>query len=85
MAQRPEPYEAYRDDRVFAGLEALAASAQAQGVDCATLALAWVLAQPSVTAVIVGPRRPDQLEAARCALGVALTPDETAAIARAFL
>ena len=34
----------------------------------ATLALAWLLADPRVTAVIVGPRRPEHLAPALAAL-----------------
>ena len=49
-----------------------------------TLALAWVMAHPLVTAAIVGPRRPEQLDPARAALAVQLTPDERAEIARFF-
>jgi aryl-alcohol dehydrogenase-like predicted oxidoreductase len=38
--------------------------------DPATLAYAWLLAQPDVTAVVVGPRRPEQLAPAVAALSV---------------
>jgi aryl-alcohol dehydrogenase-like predicted oxidoreductase len=34
----------------------------------AALAIGWLLANPQVTAVIVGPRRPAQLEPALAAL-----------------
>ena len=43
-------------------------AARERGVDPATLAIAWLVAHPQVDAVIVGPRRPDHLEAARRAL-----------------
>src|SRR5207244_1115184 len=55
MAQRPEPYEVLRTDRVFDGLDAFAAAAAERGTSTATLAHAWLLAQPYVTAVIAGP------------------------------
>ena len=42
--------------------------AKRRGVDSATLAIAWLLAQPWVTAVVVGPRRPEHLEPALRAL-----------------
>jgi aryl-alcohol dehydrogenase-like predicted oxidoreductase len=45
------------------------------------LALAWLLSSPHVDAVIVGPRRPEQLEPARRALGITLSPAERAEIA----
>jgi aryl-alcohol dehydrogenase-like predicted oxidoreductase len=63
MTQRPEPYEHLRTDAVFDGLEALAARG-----DPATLALAWLFADPRVTAVVVGPRRPGHLRPALDAL-----------------
>jgi aryl-alcohol dehydrogenase-like predicted oxidoreductase len=63
MTLRPEPYEHLRTDAVFDALEEL----ERRG-DPATLALAWLFAQPGVTAVVVGPRRPGQLEPALAAL-----------------
>ncbi|HEX5246826.1 MAG TPA: aldo/keto reductase [Gaiellaceae bacterium] len=56
MTMRPEPYEHLRDDAVYDRLERL----EAMG-DPATLALSWLLGDPRVTAVVVGPRRPEQL------------------------
>ncbi len=64
MATRPEPYLGFvDDDRVWALLDRL----REEG-DPATLAFAWLFAQPHVTAVIVGPRRPEQLAPALTAL-----------------
>ena len=40
------------------------------------LALAWVISDPRVTAVLVGPRDPSQLDAPVAALELALTADE---------
>jgi aryl-alcohol dehydrogenase-like predicted oxidoreductase len=59
MTLRPEPYEHLNTDEVFDGLDEL----ERQG-DPATLAFAWLFAQPGVTAVVVGARRPEQLEPA---------------------
>jgi aryl-alcohol dehydrogenase-like predicted oxidoreductase len=75
MTTRPEPYLHLRDDAVYDGLDALAAAAAQRGVSMAALSIAWLLADPRVTAVIVGPRRHDQLEPALAALSVGL--DET--------
>src|SRR5437588_495534 len=58
--------------------------ARARGVDTATLALAWLLAHPLVTAVVVGPRRPEHLEPASRALELHLGEDERAELARLF-
>jgi NDP-hexose 2,3-enoyl reductase len=68
MAMRPGPYEHLRRPTTFTALDALAEIAKRRGVDSATLAIAWLLAQPWVTAVVVGPRRPDHLEPALRAL-----------------
>jgi len=43
--------------------------------DPATLALAWLLADPNVS-VVIGPRRPEQLAPALAALANPLTPTE---------
>ncbi len=68
MTVRPEPYEHFRDDAVFDLLEDLERQAEQAGTTIAALAIAWLLANPQVTAVIVGPRRPAQLEPALAAL-----------------
>jgi 1-deoxyxylulose-5-phosphate synthase len=68
MAFRPEPYEHLRTDVVFDALDRFERAARERGADMASLAIAWVLAQPGVTAVVIGPRRPDQLDAAIAAL-----------------
>jgi aryl-alcohol dehydrogenase-like predicted oxidoreductase len=68
MAQRPEPYEHLRADRVYEGLERLERLAAERGTTSAALAIAWLLADPRVTAVVVGPRRPEHLETALAAL-----------------
>ena len=56
MTLRPEPYEHLRTDETFDRLERLEAIG-----DPATLALAWLLSDPRVTAIVVGPRRQQQL------------------------
>lgn len=76
MTLRPDPYAAFEDKRTFDGLEALDAAARERGVDMATLALAWVLSHPLVTAAVVGPRRPEHLEPARNAVAVELSAEE---------
>jgi aryl-alcohol dehydrogenase (NADP+) len=64
MATRPEPYLGFvDDDRVWALLDRLRELG-----DPATLAFAWLFAQPHVTAVIVGPRHPEHLSPAVTAL-----------------
>jgi aryl-alcohol dehydrogenase-like predicted oxidoreductase len=84
MTLRPEPYQRLLTDQVFRGLDALQAAAAARGVDMAALALAWVMVHPLVTAPILGPRRPDQLDPARQALEIRLTEAERDEIAGFF-
>src|SRR5581483_4410871 len=59
MTMRPEPYEHLREAAVFDRLEQLG--------DPATLALSWLVSEPRVTGVVVGPRRPAHLEPALAA------------------
>jgi 1-deoxyxylulose-5-phosphate synthase len=84
MTLRPEPYGAFLNRQTFDALERFRAHAAERGADMASLALAWVMAQPQVTAPIVGPRRPEQLEPARRALETKLTLEERSAITKIF-
>jgi 1-deoxyxylulose-5-phosphate synthase len=84
MALRPGPYTHLDREEVYRGLDALAAAAAERDVDAATLAIAWVLRHPQVSAVIVGPRRPQQLEPARRALALELTSSEREELASLF-
>jgi aryl-alcohol dehydrogenase-like predicted oxidoreductase len=78
MTLRPGPYEFLRDDRVYDSLEAL----ESRG-DPATLALAWLLGDERIS-VVIGPRRPAQLEPALAALAAPLAPDERQALSAEF-
>jgi aryl-alcohol dehydrogenase-like predicted oxidoreductase len=84
MTLRPEPYSHLDREPVYAGLDALARAASDRGVGMATLALAWVLADTRVTAVIVGPRRPEHLKPAAAALGLQLSAAERDELAGPF-
>jgi aryl-alcohol dehydrogenase-like predicted oxidoreductase len=84
MTLRPGPYQEFLDDRVFDALEALGTAARERGADMATLAHAWLLAQPQLTALIAGPRRPDQVAAAAAATELRLTQTEADELARLF-
>jgi aryl-alcohol dehydrogenase-like predicted oxidoreductase len=70
MTVRPEPYEHLQDAAVFDLLEDLERRAVERGTTMAALAIAWLLANPAVTAVVVGPRRPAHLEPALAALAI---------------
>ena len=51
----------YWHDQEFATVESLRAVAKEAGMSMATLAVAWVLSNPAITAPIVGASRPKQL------------------------
>lgn len=76
MTLRPEPYEEIARERTFDGLEALEAAARERGTDPATLALAWVVDHPLVTAAVVGPRRAEHLDPTRGAFEQRLSEAE---------
>ncbi|HYA08110.1 MAG TPA: aldo/keto reductase [Gaiellaceae bacterium] len=85
MTTRPEPYlHRLDDDSVWRGLDGLAAAARERGTTPAALALAWLLADPRVTAVILGPRRPEHIEPALAALAAPLSERERAELAGLF-
>jgi aryl-alcohol dehydrogenase-like predicted oxidoreductase len=62
--------------RVDAVLDAMEPIAQAHGVSVARVALAWLLAKPHVTSVIVGAKRIDQLQDNLGAVDLQLSDDE---------
>ena len=53
----------YWDDVQLGIVERLEKEARSRGVELASVAVAWVLAQPGITSAIIGASRPDQLEA----------------------
>jgi len=84
MTLRPGPYEHLRNDRIFAALESFEEQARERDTSPAALALAWALASPHVTAIVVGPRRPEQLRPALDALGLRLSGLERDTIGELF-
>ena len=85
MTMRPEPYRhLVDDDAVWDGLEGLARLAAARGTTSATLALAWLLAEPRLTGLVTGARRPDQLAEPLAALATPLTAEERAELTALF-
>ncbi len=65
----------YWHDREFDTVEAIRELAGEAGADLVTLAVAWVLANPVITAPIIGASRPDQLGASLAGVGLALDDD----------
>ena len=85
MTMRPEPYAHFvESEAVWRGLDGLAALAAERGTSQAALALAWLLRDERVTAVVVGPRRPEHLEPALTALERPVTAAEHDELARLF-
>jgi aryl-alcohol dehydrogenase-like predicted oxidoreductase len=70
-------------ERGYDVIDALVPMAQAHDATVAQVALAWLLAQPAVTSVIVGARRLDQLDDNLGAVGVELTPEEVETLSAA--
>jgi len=79
MTLRPDPYLHLDDGRVYRGLDLLSEKG-----DSAAWALAWVLAHPQVTGVVIGPRRPEHLQPALAALELDMSPGERDEIASFF-
>jgi aryl-alcohol dehydrogenase-like predicted oxidoreductase len=67
-------------DRADAVIEAMRPIAKAHDVSVARVALAWLLAQPHVTSVIIGAKSPEQLKDNIAAVDLVLTADELAAL-----
>ena len=68
----------------FTVVDRLTEIAQARGVKNAQIALAWILARPSITAPIIGASKPYQLEDALAALAIQLTAEEIATLDEAY-
>jgi aryl-alcohol dehydrogenase-like predicted oxidoreductase len=84
MTQRPDGYAAFVSDSVFDSLESLEQLGRERGISMAGLALAWLLANPLVTAIVVGPMRPEHLEPLREALAGPLSAAERDAVGGLF-
>ena len=81
MAQRPGPYQELVSGATFGTLDRLAELAAGRGTSLAGLALAWLLADPRVSQIVVGPARPEHLGALSEALAHPLTRQEAEQVA----
>jgi aryl-alcohol dehydrogenase-like predicted oxidoreductase len=70
----------YADPTYLEIADRFVAHARARGVHPASLAVAWVISHPAITAPIIGARNVEQLEASLGALAVELTPEWRAEI-----
>jgi 1-deoxyxylulose-5-phosphate synthase len=73
----------YQDDD-FAVVDAVSAIARGRGVPNAQVALAWLLAQPGVTAPIIGATKLAHLDDAVAALDLSLSAEELSALAAPY-
>ncbi len=64
------------NERAYALLDGLEAIAAGKGCTVAQVAIAWILKQPAISSVLMGPRTLEQLTAYLAALTVDLTPDD---------
>jgi len=74
----------YRDEDKTV-VDRVAAVADRRGVPRAQVALAWLLAQPAVTAPIVGATKPGHLSDAVAAVDLELTADEVAELGSGYV
>ena len=65
----------YWHDNVFDTVDELVKIASDAGIPLPTLAVAWTLQHPAITAPIVGASRPEQLDATIAAVDTQLDPD----------
>jgi aryl-alcohol dehydrogenase-like predicted oxidoreductase len=65
----------YADEMNFVVADRFHAYAAEHGIHPATLAVAWVMSNPAITAPIIGARNVDQLEFSLAALDVEMTPE----------
>ncbi len=72
----------YWSDRMFDVVDAVVGVAEEAGVSPARVALAWLLAQPGVTAPIVGASRPEQLDDSAGALAMGISTEHLDRLAR---
>jgi aryl-alcohol dehydrogenase-like predicted oxidoreductase len=84
MTLRPEPYTHLVRDSIFDRLDLLRGEARGRGVSMSSLAVAWALHEPRMTAVIVGPRKPIHLEDALSGLPLQLSAEDRARLGALF-
>jgi len=84
MALRPPELTDLSLDSAFQALRRLTEIADGYGVPLTTLALAWVLTDPGVTAAVVGPRSEEHLKPMLAAVELDLTPERRAELVTAI-
>ncbi|HEX4701965.1 MAG TPA: aldo/keto reductase [Pseudonocardiaceae bacterium] len=77
MTLRPDGV-ASTTEATFEALARLETKAADHGVSLSALALAWAVADPAVTALVLGPRTPEQLTGMCAAIDISLTETDRA-------
>lgn len=67
-------------DRAYPVIDAMRKIADGRSCTVAQIALAWLLHQPQVTTIIIGAKRPDQLDDNLAAVDIELSADELATL-----
>jgi aryl-alcohol dehydrogenase-like predicted oxidoreductase len=67
-------------DRAYDIVDVMRTVAGAHGASVAQVALAWLLAQPAVSSIIIGARKPEQLDDNLKSIDLVLSPDELKAL-----
>ena len=80
LVEDPMYVKRYGDPTYYEIAERLTAHAKERSVHPASLAVAWVMSHPAITAPIIGARNAEQLEASLAALDVVTTPEWRAEI-----
>ncbi len=77
-------FQPEKREQVLAALEQVKPIAEKHNATLAQIAVAWIVAQPGVTAAIVGARNGEQAVSNAAAAAVELSPDEVTAIRTTF-
>jgi len=75
LVENPMYTKRYSVNAYYETAEQFTAHAQERGFHPVTLAVAWVMAHPAITAPIIGARNLEQLEPSLAALDVPMTPE----------
>ncbi|GBR06313.1 aldo/keto reductase [Acetobacter oeni] len=67
----------YDKEHLFDVVDVLVSIAEHRGVPAADVALAWTVARPGITSLVIGARNEEQLKANLKAIDLILTPEET--------
>jgi aryl-alcohol dehydrogenase-like predicted oxidoreductase len=84
LALAPQWYEHIDRARAFRGLAALEGLADAEETSVAALALRWVLSQPDIVGIVIGPRRPEHFAPVWAARDRDLQPELVGRLESAF-